>query len=174
MRTPLSTSPAIVQTRIPSPWGEVCLAASPVGLVGLWFVERQRYLPDAVAGTHAWQQADDHPLLSEAAAQWQAYCCRGRTTFDLPLDLATGTSFQQNVWRALQSIPYGQTTSYGLLSANLGRPTAVRAVAAAIGHNPLSIILPCHRVLGRDGSLTGYAGGVDRKIALLRHEGVAL
>ena len=84
-----------------------------------------------------------------------------------------GTAFQQAVWRALLAIPFGATTSYGALSAVLGKPAAMRAVGGAVGRNPLGIIVPCHRVIGASGSLTGYAGGLDRKIALLQREGVA-
>ena len=87
----------------------------------------------------------------------------------MPLD-AQGTPFQQAVWRALLAIPSGATTSYGALARALGSPTAVRAVGAAVGRNPLSVVVPCHRVLGADGSLTGYAGGLDRKTALLTLE----
>jgi methylated-DNA-[protein]-cysteine S-methyltransferase len=86
------------------------------------------------------------------------------------LDLSAGTVFQQSVWRALLDVPSGQTISYGTLAQRLGNPSGVRAVAAAVGRNPLSIIVPCHRIVGADGSLTGYAGGLDRKRALLLHE----
>jgi methylated-DNA-[protein]-cysteine S-methyltransferase len=89
----------------------------------------------------------------------------------LPLDLSAGSPFQQAVWQALLAIPRGNTTSYGVLSSRIGRPTALRAVGGAIGRNPLSIVVPCHRVIGSNGSLTGYAGGLDRKIALLQLEG---
>ena len=94
-----------------------------------------------------------------------------RQAFDLPLDLSGGTPFQQAVWRALLAIPSGATTSYGALARALGSPTAVRAVGAAVGRNPISIVVPCHRVLGAGGALTGYAGGLARKQALLRLEG---
>ena len=93
-----------------------------------------------------------------------------RSQFDVPLDLSGGTAFQQSVWKALLEIPPGTTTSYGALGRQLGRPLAVRAVGAAVGRNPLSVVVPCHRVLGADGSLTGYAGGIDRKRALLTLE----
>ena len=114
----------------------------------------------------------DHPVLRLAAEQLQQYLRGDRQPFDLPLDLAGGTAFQQAVWQALLRIPRGQTTSYGALARQMDRPTAVRAVGAAVGRNPLSMVVPCHRVLGKDGSLTGYAGGLDRKTALLRLEGV--
>jgi methylated-DNA-[protein]-cysteine S-methyltransferase len=110
-------------------------------------------------------------VLREAAAQLQQYLRGERQHFDLPLDLAGGTGFQQAVWQALLRIPPGRTTSYGALGREIGRPAAVRAVGAAVGRNPLSLVVPCHRVLGGDGSLTGYAGGLERKAALLRLEG---
>jgi methylated-DNA-[protein]-cysteine S-methyltransferase len=92
--------------------------------------------------------------------------------FDLPLDLSGGTEFQQAVWRGMLALGHGQTTSYGALAQAVGKPRAVRALGAAVGRNPVSIIVPCHRVLGADGSLTGYTGGLDRKRALLGIEGI--
>lgn len=97
-----------------------------------------------------------------------------RAGFDLALDLGGGTPFQQAVWQALLRIPRGQTASYGALARSIGKTQAVRAVGAAVGRNPLSVVVPCHRVLGSDGSLTGYAGGLERKQALLRLEGIAM
>ena len=97
-----------------------------------------------------------------------------RAGFDLALDLGGGTPFQQAVWQALLRIPRGQTASYVALARSIGKPQAVRAVGAAVGRNPLSVVVPCHRVLGSDGSLTGYAGGLERKQALLRLEGIAI
>jgi len=105
--------------------------------------------------------------------QLAEYFSGRRQHFDLPLDLQAGTVFQQLVWRALLSIAAGATTSYGHLSAKIGKPAAVRAVGAAVGRNPISIVVPCHRVLGADGSLTGYAGGLARKTALLSLEAAA-
>ncbi|HAL40009.1 MAG TPA: cysteine methyltransferase, partial [Polaromonas sp.] len=99
------------------------------------------------------------------------YFAGQRNRFEVPLDLACGTAFQQSVWQALLAIPYGRTASYGEVSRRIGKPTAVRAVGAAVGRNPVSIIVPCHRVMGANGSLTGYAGGLDRKTALLKLEG---
>jgi methylated-DNA-[protein]-cysteine S-methyltransferase len=118
-----------------------------------------------------WRTNDAHPVLREAAAQLLAYFAGQRERFDLPLDLSHGTAFQQSVWQALLAIPAGTTVSYGALSMDLGNPAAVRAVGAAVGRNPISVIVPCHRVLGSNGSLTGYAGGLDRKTALLELEG---
>jgi methylated-DNA-[protein]-cysteine S-methyltransferase len=103
--------------------------------------------------------------------QLDEYFAGTRTRFELTLDLQGGTAFQQSVWQALLSIPRGETTTYGDLSRRVGQASAVRAVGAAVGRNPVSIVVPCHRVLGSDGSLTGYAGGLERKEALLRLEG---
>ena len=162
--------PDTVQTRISSPLGDIRLAASPQGLVGLWFHD-QRHLPAPLDGPQAWPMDEGHAVLREAAAQVLQYLDGTRTQFSLPLDLSRGTPFQQSVWRALLDIERGQTLHYGALSAHLGRASAVRAVAAAVGRNPLSVLVPCHRVLGKDGRLTGYAGGLERKAALLRLEG---
>jgi methylated-DNA-[protein]-cysteine S-methyltransferase len=157
---------SIVQTRFESPLGPMIIAASDRGLAGVWF-EGQRHLPDS----SAWPDEPQHPVLQRAVAQLEQYFGGSRTSFDLPLDLQGGTAFQRSVWQALQSIPRGGTTSYQALSRRIGQPSAVRAVGAAVGRNPLSIVLPCHRVLGADGSLTGYAGGLERKSALLQLEG---
>jgi methylated-DNA-[protein]-cysteine S-methyltransferase len=157
---------SIAQTRWESPLGTMIVAATARGLAGLWF-EGQRHLPDH----SAWRRDDEHPVLREAVAQLAQYFSGERTVFDLPLDLQGGTTFQQSVWRALLAIPRGATTSYSVLGQRVGVPGAARAVGAAVGRNPLSIVVPCHRVLGADGSLTGYAGGLERKTALLRLEG---
>jgi len=153
-------------THIDSPLGGITLAATDQGLAGVWF-DQQRHWPD----TRGWQADDTHPVLRQAADQLGDYFAGRRDRFDLPLDLSHGTAFQQSVWQALLAIPAGQTTSYGALSAGVGKPAAVRAVGAAVGRNPISVIVPCHRVLGADGSLTGYAGGLERKTALLALEG---
>ena len=159
---------ATVQTRWTSPLGPMVLAATPRGLAGAWF-EGQRHEPDH----SAWPAAPDHATLRAAAAQLAEYFAGQRQHFDLPLDMSGGTAFHQAVWRALTQIAPGSTTRYGALAAQLGQPTAVRAVGAAVGRNPVSVIVPCHRVLGADGSLTGYAGGLPRKQALLDLEGAA-
>ena len=158
--------PTIVQARYESPLGTMIVAATQRGLAGAWF-EGQRHMPDH----GAWPVQPGHPILKQAIAQLDAYFRGKRTGFDLPLDLQAGTQFQQSVWRALMAIPRGGTTSYGVLSQRIGKPAAVRAVGAAVGRNPVSIVVPCHRVLGADGSLTGYAGGLERKSALLKLEG---
>ena len=162
--------PSTVQARTDTPLGTVRLAASPTGLCGLWF-DGQRHLPAPLNGPLAWHEAPEHPVLRQATEQLRQYLCGERQHFDLPLDLTGGTPFQQAVWQALQRIPIGHTTSYGALGEQIGKPTAVRAVGSAVGRNPLSVVVPCHRVLGLDGSLTGYAGGLERKAALLHLEG---
>lgn len=110
-------------------------------------------------------------VLARAAEQLQEYFAGQRTRFDLPLG-ASGTAFQQQVWRALQNIPYGETRSYSDIARSIDRQTAVRAVGAANGRNPLPVVVPCHRVIGSDGSLTGFAGGLAAKRVLLQLEGV--
>jgi len=112
-------------------------------------------------------------VAREAAAQLRAYFERRLTRFDLPLD-ATGTPFQRRVWAALEQIPFGQTASYGQIAARIGSPTAARAVGMANKRNPIAIVVPCHRVIGASGALTGYAGGLDRKEFLLEHERASL
>lgn len=159
--------PATVFTQWQGPLGPMILAATPRGLSGIWF-DGQRHAPD----TSIWRRTDAAQVLTRAVDQLSAYFAGRRTAFDLPLDLQGGTPFQQRVWQALLGIAPGGTTSYGALSERIGSPAAVRAVGAAVGRNPVSIVVPCHRVIGRDGSLTGYAGGLNRKTALLTLEGV--
>jgi methylated-DNA-[protein]-cysteine S-methyltransferase len=156
-----------VCTRYQGPLGPMLLAATDRGLAGVWF-EGQRHGPDA----RGWREDAQHPVLREAIAQLQAYFAGERSSFDLPLDLRRGTAFQQSVWDALLAIPSGGTTSYAELARRLGKPQAARAIGAAVGRNPVSIVVPCHLVLGTGGALTGYAGGLERKTALLQLEGV--
>ena len=141
----------------PTPIGVLTLVGSEAGLSAVHFEG---------SGTPA---DGGCPLLDEAAGQLEAYFAGDRRHFDLPLDLA-GTPFQLRAWRALAEIPYGTTVSYAEQAHRLGRPSAVRAVGAANGQNPVPIVLPCHRVIGSDGSLTGFGGGLDVKRALLDHE----
>jgi methylated-DNA-[protein]-cysteine S-methyltransferase len=145
-----------------SPLGPMTLAAAEEKLVGIWF-DGQKHQPDP----SAWQQVTDHPVLRACASQLTEYFTGGRVVFELPLNLESGTPFQQKVWHALLQIPSARTVSYGALSQGLGQASAVRAVAAAVGRNPLTIVVPCHRVVGGNGALTGYAGGLDRKRELL-------
>lgn len=158
------TARCTAQMLVDTPLGPVRIARTATGLAGLWF-EGQKHHPGAL---QAPLQPDD-PLLREAAAQLRRYFAGDIRAFDLPLDLQ-GTPFQRTVWQALLRIPAGRTCSYGELAQAIGRPRAVRAVGAAVGRNPASLVVPCHRVLGQDGSLTGYAGGVQRKQSLLQLE----
>ena len=151
------------------PLGPMTLAASDLGLCGVWF-EGQRHGPSEER-MRGWISVTEHPLLQNVRAQLQAYFAGELNRFDLPLDLSAGTAFQQSVWRALLNIPAGQSQTYGELARQLDKPLAVRAVGAAVGRNPVSILVPCHRVLGAGGQLTGYAGGLWRKQALLKREG---
>ncbi|MCM2342506.1 methylated-DNA--[protein]-cysteine S-methyltransferase [Rhodoferax sp.] len=161
----MKTSVNTVTTTFDSPLGLVRLAANPQGLCGVWF-DGHDDSPDA---SH-WAPDPNHALLQQATRQLGDYFAGQRRQFELPLDLSTGTPFQQSVWRALLDIPFGQTCSYGTVSAAIGKPSAVRAVGGAIGRNPLSIMVPCHRVIGANGALTGYSGGMQRKVALLQLE----
>lgn len=162
-------SPSLVQTRTTSPLGEIALAASERGLAGLWFAN-QRYRPAQLDGPDAWPHDDHHPVLTTAVAQLADYFAGRRARFDVPLDINGGTIFQQSVWQALLKIPHGSTTSYSDIGQRIGNAAAVRAVGAAVGRNPISIIVPCHRVVGSTGKLVGFAAGVDVKEWLLQHE----
>jgi methylated-DNA-[protein]-cysteine S-methyltransferase len=145
---------------VPTPVGELTLVASRSGLRRiLW------------AGQAPPERCEDGScdVLDEAARQLRAYFAGDLRRFDLPLDLV-GTEFQVAAWRALADIPFGTTVTYGEQAQRLGRPKAVRAVGAANGRNPLPIVLPCHRIVGADGSLVGFGGGLPRKRALLEHE----
>lgn len=158
------TAQAIIDT----PLGPMLLARTARGLAGVWF-EGQKDHPGELKAP----VIHDDPILCAAAAQLADYFSGRSERFDVPLDLH-GTPFQLGVWKALLGIGQGHTRSYGDIARQLGSPKAVRAVGSAVGKNPVSVIVPCHRVLGTDGTLTGYAGGVDRKRALLTLEGVAL
>jgi methylated-DNA-[protein]-cysteine S-methyltransferase len=160
----MNTERIEAQARIDTPLGPLTLAATARGLAGAWF-DAQSHHPGAIAAPVNL----GHPHIALASREFQRYWTMPTMHFTVPLD-AQGTTFQQQVWHALRAIAAGQTTSYGAIASQLGRPAAVRAVGAAVGRNPLSIIVPCHRVLGHDGSLTGYAGGLPRKRALLTLE----
>lgn len=165
-----------VQSTIDSPLGVMVLAATQDGLAGAWFTD-QRHRPEALDFKnvpHAWPRDDAHPTLVKAAQQMAEFFAGQRTAFDLALDISGGTLFQQSVWRELLKIDCGKTSSYGQIARQIDNPAAVRAVGMAVGRNPLGVIVPCHRVLGADGSLTGYAGGLHRKTWLLAHEGVGV
>jgi len=158
-------TPNIARTAYNSPLGPMTLAASAQGLCGIWF-DGQQHQPDP----QQWEINTAHPVLRAACTQLTAYFAAQAARFSLPLDVSLGTLFQQSVWERLRAIPYGVTQSYGEIARYLGQPAASRAVGAAVGRNPLSIIVPCHRVVGSNGALTGYAGGLERKIALLQLE----
>ena len=155
----------LARTTVDTPIGALVLVASDRGLRAvLWPADA----PERVRLDDA-RSDPDHPVLVAAAAQLGEYFAGTRTEFDLPLD-PVGTDFQREAWAALCTIPFGETATYGEQAAAIGRPTAARAVGAANGRNPLSIVVPCHRVVGADGSLTGFAGGLDVKARLLAHE----
>ena len=150
------------QYQTDSPTGRLRLFADSTQLLAiLWENDAPKRVVLPAAKT-----VQEHEVLQEAAKQLQAYFAGTHTAFDVPLRLQ-GTQFQQQVWQALQTIPYGQTRTYKDIAAAIGRPSASRAVGAAIGRNPVSIIVPCHRVLGVTGNLTGFAGGLDNKRLLL-------
>lgn len=149
-----------------SPVGELTLVASDKGLRAiLWPCDTPRRVPLGAMVENAQQ-----PLLVKAEKQLAEYFAGKRKVFDLPLDFA-GTDFQKDVWAALLTIPFGETRSYAQIAKQVGRPKAVRAVGAANGKNPVSIVTPCHRVIGANGTLTGFAGGLEAKEILLRLEG---
>jgi len=149
-----------------SPVGPLKLVAGDRGLAAvLWENDDPRRVR-----LGAMAEGPDHPVLVQAGQELEAYFAGRRRTFSVPLDFA-GTPFQTRVWTALTAIPFGETRSYGQLAAQLGMPSAARAVGAANGRNPISIIAPCHRVVGAGGQLTGFAGGLAAKAFLLRLEG---
>jgi methylated-DNA-[protein]-cysteine S-methyltransferase len=148
-----------------SPIGEILITANDRALTRL-ALKDQKYFP---LPTSEWQAKSDLPIIQQAIAQLNEYFQHQRQTFDLAL-APEGTDFQQQVWQQLCQIPFGQTWSYGELAQAIEQPNASRAVGAANGRNPISIIVPCHRVIASNGKLTGYAGGVDRKQWLLQHE----
>jgi methylated-DNA-[protein]-cysteine S-methyltransferase len=152
-----------IYTTLDSPIGGLTVTASGGAIDGL-FMDGQRHTPPATAG---WVREDT--AFTAVAAQLERYFAGEQTIFDVPLR-PSGTAFQERVWAGLREIPYGETISYGELARRLGTPGASRAVGLANGRNPISIIIPCHRVIGADGSLTGYGGGLERKSWLLDHE----
>ena len=152
------------QLHIDSPLGPMLLARTEQGLAGAWF-DLQKHHPDPLGAPER-----DDPLLMRTAAQLHDYFDGGTPAFDLPLDLI-GTDFQRAVWAELLRIGRGITCSYGDIARRVGRPAAFRAVGAAVGRNPISVIVPCHRVIGSSGGMTGYASGLQRKTALLGLEG---
>jgi methylated-DNA-[protein]-cysteine S-methyltransferase len=162
-------------TRLTTSLGDLVLTASDTALTGVYFpTSRRGPVPTHQAG---WEedngQGPGSEILARAREQLTEYFAGTRTTFDLPLE-ALGSQFEHRVWNALRTIPYGTTLSYSELARRLGDVYATRAVAAANGSNPIPIIVPCHRVVGSKGELTGFGGGLDRKRWLLEHEGALL
>ena len=158
----------LIQGFTDSPFGRLRLVACDEGLVGLYFPEHRR------ARQHDAHDAEHHPVLDSACRELAEYFAATRARFDTPLAAApvrAGTEFQHAVWGALLKIPFGETRTYADIARSIGRPSAVRAVGAANAQNPISILVPCHRVIGGSGALTGYAGGVETKRWLLSHEG---
>jgi len=162
-----------IMTIIDSPVGALTLTATDEGLTGVYFDQGSHPPPEREVS--AWVKDDGShgrasAVLESAKEQLSSYFSGKRTSFDLPL-APRGTNFQRRVWTELRAIAFGETTSYGDIARKIGAPKAVRAVGAANGRNPIPIIVPCHRVVGSDGSLTGFGGGIERKRWLLDHEG---
>lgn len=165
---------ALAFSRLRTPIGELVLTASDTALTGVFFPTSRR----GPAPTHqaGWIEVTDGPaadVLARASRQLEEYFARKRRTFELPLE-ALGSAFEHRVWNALRAIPYGTTTTYGAIAKQLGDTLATRAVGLANGKNPIPIIVPCHRVVGANGELTGFGGGLKVKRWLLEHEGALL
>lgn len=164
----------IYKARYETPLGGMVGAFEGDAAVGLWFSGEQRFLP---ADLDTWEERPDERLSRQMGAWLAAYFDKKEPEIDFPLE-PRGSDFRQAVWTILCEIPYGATLTYGEIARRIGaeqgrsRPPAAQAVGGAVGHNPISILIPCHRVVGSDGSLTGYGGGLHRKIALLELEGV--
>lgn len=161
----MQTNKPLAARRISSPIGTLTLVAREAGLAAVLWPDD----PPARVPLGQMSDARVHPMLDQAEAQLAEYFDGRRTQFTVPLDFA-GTNFQRQVWTALLTIPFGETRSYAAIAAQIGRPTASRAVGAANGRNPISILAPCHRVIGASGKLTGFAGGIAVKQWLLAHE----
>ncbi len=152
-------------TTLTSPLGQITLAATQCGLCGVYNDQQKHWPPSS----NNWIR-DDGPRF-DLTRKWLTNYFSQETNPSLPpMDFVTGTDFQQKVWRTLLTIPFGSTVTYGQLALQIQAPKAVRAVGAAVGRNPISILIPCHRVIGSNGSLTGYAGGLEKKRWLLEHE----
>jgi len=152
-----------------TPLGKIRAAAKDKALCGLWFIGQKYFPPD----TEAWLDAPDHPVFVSLAIWLKDYFAGKKPKVRFPL-APVGSDFRQAVWKLLMEIPYGKTACYGAVAAQLSindKKNSAQAVGGAVGHNPISLIIPCHRVIGADGSLTGYAGGLEKKLALLELEG---
>lgn len=154
----------IIQTHIPSPIGDIVIQATEIGVSYVGFYPHVEHVHTP------FEKVTNNAILC-CAEQLFEYFYKTRTTFNVPLD-TKGTAFQQSVWQALLNVPFGKTNTYGDIATALSNPKAVRAVGAANGKNPISIIVPCHRIIGANSKLTGYAGGLERKAWLLKHEGI--
>lgn len=160
----MANEDTIHYTRVPTRFGPLLVAASDAGLVRVNFQDGTHPLTPELLWVE--EREPKHRVLKDAARQFKAYFAAKLRDFDLPL-APEGTDFQKRVWKALTGIPYGRTITYGALARKVGKPSAARAVGAANGQNPLPVIVPCHRVIGADGSLTGYGEGLPIKQALL-------
>ncbi|MEO7065469.1 MAG: methylated-DNA--[protein]-cysteine S-methyltransferase [Rhodanobacter sp.] len=156
----------VAYVRVETPLGMFVVAARDGAVKGGWF-EGQKYFPE-ISANAGWHE-EETAILHAARLQLGDYFAGTSTHFQLAL-APEGTAFQQQVWRALGAVPWGETTTYTALARTLGRPAAFHPVGAAVGRNPISLLIPCHRALGSNGSLTGYAGGLERKRWLLDHE----
>ena len=168
MKTDGTTFTFVTETTL----GKIQAAARGNALTGLWFIG-QKYFP---TGNAAWQNKPDYPVFVSLKSWLDEYFAKKKPKTKITLT-PFGTDFQQAVWKLLLEIPYGKTSTYGAIASELaaggkagGRKASAQAVGGAVGHNPISLLIPCHRVLGADGSLTGYAGGIDKKRALLELE----
>jgi methylated-DNA-[protein]-cysteine S-methyltransferase len=150
-----------------SPHGRMLLVATEDGICGIFF-HGQKYFPEK---DKTWKYKPDHVPLKQAKRELTEYFTGKRRRFNVALD-PDGTPFQRSVWKAISRVAFGRTTTYGALAAKAGCPGSARAAGAATGRNPISIVVPCHRIMGANGSLTGYAGGLQRKRALLALEGI--
>jgi methylated-DNA-[protein]-cysteine S-methyltransferase len=162
----IATDTLVAQCRIETPLGPLTLAATARGLAAALF-DAQKHHP----GDMPLPDDPQHPHLAQAAAEFAAYFDNPQAAFTVSLD-PQGSDFQQAVWKLLLTIAPGRLSTYGQIARQMGRADGARAVGSAVGRNPLAIIVPCHRVVGHDGALTGYAAGLPRKEWLLRHEGV--
>lgn len=160
------TTDSIFFTHVPSPVGDLLLLSDAQALVGLYMIGAT-YAPPC---DPSWHEEPDAPPLRRTRTELEEYFAGRRTKFDVAL-APRGTPFQQSVWRALTTIPHGTTTTYGAIARQIGQPHAARAVGAANGRNPISVVIPCHRVIGTTGALVGYAGGERKKRWLLDLEG---
>ena len=152
-----------------SPQGRILLVATEAGVCGVYFIG-QKHFPEK---EKAWRRDPNHAPLKQAKRELQEYFSGKRKRFAVAL-APEGTPFQRSVWKAISRVGFGKTITYGALAAQAGRPGSARAAGAATGRNPIGIIVPCHRIMGANGSLTGYAGGLERKRALLALEGLGV